>query len=286
MENEKIIKKMFFNTLKPIPCLPRYFGYVHTIADSPHYHSAGIMRLTENHCIFHYTLKGEGWCRRGALIQKVCAGQGFIGIVNDPDSEYGYPEGGNKEWEFICFCFDGGNAVELFHRLIGEYGQVFTLSPETAIIADLSNEEKWEKINVLNAYESGRYFYDLYSCLVSCAVNPNVNSFHPLVTEVKKLVSEMLPESPTIEEISDKIGYSREYISRLFRSETGMMLKDYIVRKRILFACRLLKETKKTVGEIAELMNFSSCANFSRYFYKVLRLTPSDFRRRGKTPMF
>ncbi len=286
MGSGNVIYSSHLDTQKPISYMPRYFAYIHTVADSPSYFSEGRLRLAEEHCIFHYTLRGHGICWNETGRSTVSPGQGFLEIINDPESGYCYPDGQTEEWEFQCFCFEGESAMKTVRDLISAYGQVYTVPPDSRIIQDLGNEKNWRKELPLSAFDSSRYFYELFGELVRSVSGRENMQYNKLIQSTKQIIQEQLLSNPSIDQIASDIGLSREHLSRLFHSETGTKLKDYIRNERIVAACRMLKDTNLTVQEIAELMHCSSSANFIRFFNKTMKMTPSAFRQRGTIPVF
>lgn len=288
MSDGKVLYRRILTIKSPLPELPRYFGYIHTKADSPDYYSKGILRSGENHCIFHYTLHGRGTCYNEFGRYETKPGQGFLSIIHDPHSGYAYPDDGTEEWEFICFCFDSGNSIDLFRELIREYGALYTVDKNSAVIAELKSVAYSEDSIPQAPFESSRLFYSLYSELVRSAMTENrtpiEKGFHPYVRTAQNIVRTEIEQNPSIDQISARLGLSREYLSRLFKSETGKMLKDYIREERILRICKLLKKTEMSIKDIGETMSFSSSANFIRFFHNIMHITPTDFRRHGSMP--
>ena len=68
MKDGKIIRRQLMEVKNPLPSCPRYFGYVHAVADSPDYYSKGLLRRAEDHCIFHYTLRGRPSGKSGSFL--------------------------------------------------------------------------------------------------------------------------------------------------------------------------------------------------------------------------
>lgn len=247
------------------------------------------MRRAENHCIFHYTLRGRGECYDAKGVHTVEAGEGFLSVIHDPLSGYGYPRDGSEEWEFICFCFDGGNAVELVRDLIRSLGTVYRLHRDSPLLSTLTEAALRGGAVPSSPFESSLYFYDLYAALVEAArasSESEEKAFHPDVEAARRIIREEVDENLSIEQISFRLGLSREHLSRLYKSETGRFLKDHIREERILRACRLLKGTELSIAEIAHRMNFSSDANFARFFHKTMHMTPLMFRKVGTIPDF
>lgn len=289
MKDGKIIRRQLMEVKNPLPSCPRYFGYVHAVADSPDYYSKGLLRRAENHCIFHYTLRGRGQCYDAKGVHTVEAGEGFLSVIHDPLSGYGYPRDGSEEWEFVCFCFDGGNAVELVRDLIHSVGTVYRLHRDSPLLSALTEAALRGKTVPFSPFESSLYFYELYAALVAAVKTSSESeekSFHPNVEAARRIIREEADENLSIEQISFRLGLSREHLSRLYKNETGRLLKDHIREERILRACRLLKGTELSIAEIARRMNFSSDANFVRFFHKAMHMTPSTFRKEGTIPDF
>jgi YesN/AraC family two-component response regulator len=82
----------------------------------------------------------------------------------------------------------------------------------------------------------------------------------------------------SIPEISNAVGYSVQYISKIFRQNSGITMVDYINKYRINQAIQFLGEGK-TVSEIQQLTGFNSNVTFSRNFHKYTGLSPSEYRK-------
>lgn len=69
------------------------------------------------------------------------------------------------------------------------------------------------------------------------------------------------------------IGYSEQYFCRWFRVLTGMTFQDYLRRRKIELACRLLKEGMN-VAEVSVAVGYSKPASFIKSFKKYMKETP------------
>ncbi|MCL2833344.1 MAG: helix-turn-helix transcriptional regulator [Treponema sp.] len=78
--------------------------------------------------------------------------------------------------------------------------------------------------------------------------------------------------------ISEHIGLSEKYISKLFRMETGQGLLNYIGVVRIKKAKELLDTTNYNLNEVARMAGYSSVKTFRRVFQKQEGINPSDYR--------
>jgi AraC-like DNA-binding protein len=72
-------------------------------------------------------------------------------------------------------------------------------------------------------------------------------------------------------------GMSRTSFINRFKELTGETPLNYVTQWRILHAQELLKETNRSVGEIAERVGYQSEAAFNRVFKKKVEQTPLKF---------
>ncbi|WP_028610160.1 response regulator [Paenibacillus harenae] len=79
--------------------------------------------------------------------------------------------------------------------------------------------------------------------------------------------------------LAEQVGLSPQYISRLFREETGSSVNEYITRLRMERAIELLKRTNKKVYEIAEEVGIPSYRYFTVTFRNWTGVSPTDFKR-------
>lgn len=91
----------------------------------------------------------------------------------------------------------------------------------------------------------------------------------------------------TIRDISDYAALSPTRVKTLFRDTTGVPLITYANQLKIGEAKRLLRTGWYTVGEVAELLSYSSIQYFSHSFRKETGLTPTAYAAsvKAKTPV-
>lgn len=81
------------------------------------------------------------------------------------------------------------------------------------------------------------------------------------------------------QEIAGQVGITEDYLTFCFRHELGVTPVEYLNRYRIQQARRLLKETSKSVTEIALEVGFADSGYFSRIFRRETGMPPESFRR-------
>ncbi len=85
-------------------------------------------------------------------------------------------------------------------------------------------------------------------------------------------------EPLSLEHISELASFSKFHFSRLFKEFTGEPFYRYVNRKRIEYACSLLKHQNMTITEIALASGYSSNSVFIRMFKQFRGCTPKEYR--------
>ena len=88
-----------------------------------------------------------------------------------------------------------------------------------------------------------------------------------------------LEECPTLEKMSDFVGYSPSYCSTKFHEYVGISFKDYIQKRQLSMAAIALQQTKYRIIDIAIQYGFSSHEAFTRAFVRVYGYTPFQYRK-------
>jgi two-component system, response regulator YesN len=84
-------------------------------------------------------------------------------------------------------------------------------------------------------------------------------------------------------DIAEAIYLNPEYLSRLFKKETGISLNEFIVREKMEQAKSMLEETTIPVSLIALKIGYTNFSYFSQLFKKHTGLTPLEYRQqRGR----
>lgn len=82
-----------------------------------------------------------------------------------------------------------------------------------------------------------------------------------------------------VETLASIMGLSEGETSRTFKKLTGQSPMDYIIHYRIKMAAILLKNTSKSITDIAFEVGFSSSNYFTIAFKKITGLTPSEYKK-------
>ena len=75
-----------------------------------------------------------------------------------------------------------------------------------------------------------------------------------------------------------KMCLTERYLGTVIRQASGITAKEWIDRALITRIQVELRHTEKTVAQISEEMNFPNPSFFNKYFKRLMRVTPAEFR--------
>ena len=70
-----------------------------------------------------------------------------------------------------------------------------------------------------------------------------------------------------------------DYLSRLFKNECGITLKEYILKIKMESARNLLQTTALPVSVIASKLGYDNFSYFSQAYRRVMGVSPTDERK-------
>ena len=83
----------------------------------------------------------------------------------------------------------------------------------------------------------------------------------------------------TQEEVADKVGLSRSFVSRVFQTRGGTGYMDYLTDMRLKKARELLLTTDFSVSDVFRQVGYVSRNNYSQKFKDFFGVSASDMRR-------
>jgi AraC-like DNA-binding protein len=278
-----------YDTRRPLQALPRLLTVAAEEQTDAAYRHEGRHRQGEGHCLFKYSLAGEGAFRDAAGEHRVPAGTGFLCEIRDPATAYYYPPAAAAPWRFVYAAFDGPAATALVRELTGRYGPLYRLPAAGGLVARLeacAGEDDMPR--EIGAAAGGALVMDLLLGLLAAGEARSRRRLSPaqaLVGRARVVVEGHLERDLDASGLAHLLGVSREHLTRCFRAELGVSPYRYIVRQKMLLACHLLKETDLPAKAVAARLGYTAPSHFTRLFKRTLRMTPSRFRRDGVMPV-
>ncbi|MCL2204854.1 MAG: AraC family transcriptional regulator [Defluviitaleaceae bacterium] len=259
------------------------FGHQH--CDPLH----GFGPALRNNFLFHYILSGKGELdskdESGQNhIYKLEAGQGFMIW---PKQENTYCADKNDPWEYCWIEFGGLKSQEF----VTQAGLTFN---HPVYNAKDENEARKMKAAMLYMFDNmnapilelmGQCYLFLSSLIVSSASRneSKVGSLQNFYTrEIINYIGQNFHSDITVEDISAFLNLDRSHVNKIFKSNMGTTLRDFLLKYRINKACDLMRTTHQTIGEISLLVGYANTFNFSRAFKAVMGESPRQWRLHSK----
>lgn len=95
---------------------------------------------------------------------------------------------------------------------------------------------------------------------------------------VEDYVSQHLGEDLSVDGMAGLVDLSPFHFSRVFKQSTGMSPLQFVTRERITRAQQLVRETSRSLIEIALDVGYTSPSHFAQVFRRVVGVTPTEFR--------
>jgi AraC-like DNA-binding protein len=133
------------------------------------------------------------------------------------------------------------------------------------------------------AYESPKEARDEFMAVLGrllSPLSPDEKSSNPLVERAKGYIEQNYHRRLSLSSVAMLLHLSPNYLSRLFRRETGMTLTAFIHRVRLEHARMLLAEGERSISEIAYLVGYQNYRDFYRNFVKFENASPRQVQRR------
>ena len=99
-----------------------------------------------------------------------------------------------------------------------------------------------------------------------------------LIEEIDVFIKNKSDEELTLSHLAKQFGYSEYHFSRKFREISGMQFRDYLRYRKLAFALKQVRDTQRSILDIALDYGFSSHEAFTRAFKEAYGITPSDYR--------
>ena len=104
-----------------------------------------------------------------------------------------------------------------------------------------------------------------------------------IIVNVLRYIDRHFAQNITVQNVAEKFGYSKNYLSHLFNKYTGMGFCDYLSRARIVAAMKRLEEdNERNVTDVAMECGFNSMNTFYRAKQKFIakqKFVARDCRR-------
>jgi AraC-like DNA-binding protein len=259
--------------------------YIHSLGHYPNasYH----FYEREQGCkenIFIYCTKGEGWFVLREKKYRVKENQFFILPAQEAHS-YGADE--KNPWSIYWIHFKGSKSA----YFINDFSEPTDLSVEQnsrideriSLFNDIYNTLKngYERDHLIYSSLCLGHFLGTLKYLKIYRDAKDSNEFgNNIIHLVTHFMNENLDKKLTLNTIAPKFGYSPSFFHRLFCQSIGYSPMKYFMLLKIHKACYLLSHTNYKISQIAFSLGFTDQYYFSKLFFRSMKMTPTEYRKR------
>lgn len=108
--------------------------------------------------------------------------------------------------------------------------------------------------------------------------NEKIFSQEHLIEETKEYIRWHIQENLKVSTIANYFSYNEKYLTTLFKTVTGLSIKQYILQLKMERAKIALSDTNQHVSQIAYSLGYEDSHYFSNAFKKLMGLSPSEYK--------
>ena len=167
-------------------------------------------------------------------------------------------------YRFAAECF-----VKQVRSIITESGPVEKLTENTELI--LSRSGSMERISS----ELSVLFCESLNAILS---SKRVKDYRP-IRVAKEYIEKHYSENIDLNAVAGVAELNPAYFSSLFKKETGINFKEYLLQKRMETAKELLLSGNDTIMLISEKVGYRDVRHFSKIFSRTVGIKPNMYRK-------
>ncbi len=263
---------------------PRFFACANLISNDGFIHSRRILNCN----VLISVLEGTLFITQSERSFAVSAGQ-YIFLKAD-EEHYGYKSSGGRlsymwvhfksgaPWETLVSDSNSG-LPDSFAYLLPEYAALSGSQRANMLfrqLMDFSRQEKFYTDSILSCslslllMELTQEFLD--------GINNRNNNISPVVSSAAEWIKSNCHKQLSLHDIAEEFHYNAEYLSFLFKKETGLTLIQYINKSRIEISKNLLSNNDISIKEAAYSCGFRDEKYYMRMFKKSEGMTPLQYK--------
>ncbi|MEY8445931.1 AraC family transcriptional regulator [Enterococcus ratti] len=264
---QKIVKELYF-------C---FCGFSKTMP----YHSFG--PAIRQSYVLHVVIEGKGTYH--VKEQRYHLQKGDLFLIRPGESTF-YLADSEEPWVYCWLSFSGPLAKEIIQcSLFKEDRYTMASSGISSYIDIILTCLHCSQEDVVDELELTALTYRFLAVLLKDGGKIRLSDakvYAPLAIKTIEYIEKHYSQKLTVEEIAQKLAVNRSHLSRIFKKQLGISIKEYLMGVRMNRAAFLLSLTDESVESIADQVGFNSLVVFSRMFKKTMGETATSYRKRMK----
>ncbi len=155
---------------------------------------------------------------------------------------------------------------------VGSPGRADALSNSFALLQDMRDNSLSIRNRVL--YQSD------FEVPETSLQNPNLTVWKALLEQIRQYIDVHYKEEIRRDSLGELVYLNTDYISRIFKKETGISISSYILKKRVEEAKKLLAQSNLPINTVSIYVGYSNFSYFTKMFKENTGYSPLDYRRK------
>ncbi len=148
-------------------------------------------------------------------------------------------------------------------------------------LAEKMNEE-WKAKEPGYELAMEGYMRLIFSRIIRTLRKSNIHNFFDAITPgLLEYIDANFTKKLTLSELANKCFYNPAYLGRAFKNTFNVSLHEYINKKRVAYAQKLLLETDETASFIAASVGYADEKQFFKVFKEKVGCTPGQYREKN-----
>lgn len=188
-------------------------------------------------------------------------------------------------WHVIWVHFFGGNAQFYYDLFLKQNGgsPVAAMpvgSPVYNILSSLLEQSSGGGIQQKNDLLYANLLNQLVSeCTLATMVSSHPDDIPQTIRSVQMYLMQNFRERVTLEDLGNQFNLNPFYLQKQFKRYIGQSPSEYVIYLRMTSAKELLRNTGKSIGEIAAEVGIDNLGYFTRLFKKQEGVPPHEYQK-------
>lgn len=194
-------------------------------------------------------------------------------------------------WYFIHFHLDQNESLPPFIPDSSPIGHFEHICFSTALpkkLSGLAGSEIEQALSGLVSYMHSEDYMKKWECnrllfSLLCKIafyNPTMPTPASLPDKICEFLSAHYTEPFSASVLEQTFFLSYKHLAVVFKRKKGITMQQYHNKLRMEAACKLLRSTFLSIGEISEQVGFNDTLYFSRCFHRFSGMSPSEYRKK------
>lgn len=231
----------------------------------------------KDHHKIHYIHEGRGTFSMLGQTWELGPRQAFLIY---PDMLAHYEADLENPWRYSWVAFDGLNSVAYLDRIgFRQRSPVITCNNPQAIERDMTELLRCSESDMNRDLRLIGQLYIFLSTLIADrepAQRPGeVNDY---IDKAIRYIEKNYTQDLRVEQVAEYVCLERKYFSKLFKQQTGLSPKEFLINYRMRKARALMENADIPIGQVSASVGYKDPLLFSRVFKARNGCSPKSFR--------